>query len=73
MSNLIESEETCPVCRKRIIDNMHCETCCKVRVSMIHRHNAIVNYLLEHLPKLYEAVPVDVKHDSFEPIRVDCK
>jgi hypothetical protein len=40
---------------------------------MIYRHNAIVNYLLEHMPKHYEAVPVDVEHDSFEKIRVDCK
>ena len=52
---------------------MHCSTCAKVRVSMIYRHNAIVNYLLDHLPKQYEAVPVDVKHDSFEQIRVDCR
>jgi hypothetical protein len=25
------------------------------------------------MPKHYEAVPVDVEHDSFEKIRVDCK
>ena len=68
---MIEKEENCPVCRKKITSDTHCITCSKMKWCIKNRHDNIVRYLVKHIKRKNRPNIVSLKAGTMPKNKID--